>query len=826
MVGVLVWLAIDARRRWRSLLGLFLLLTFSGAVVLTSLAGAHRGHTALERLRADTLPVDALAVANIPGLDWTRIDALPYVVAHTHFVLGAAPRFEETVQHPGMDDNVDFLRDDTAWMRTIERPVVIRGRMLDPNRPDEAVVAGDYQAIFGYDVGDTLHLHLPSPQQADTGSTDEMSADDYKGPEIDVHIVGEVKSPWFVTSGPQNAGLVLSPTLMADYRANILGATGHGGWENDGFRLQHGEADIPRLRQDIARITGRSIDVWDYQASYDTYQSIDDHDAGFLAAFGLAALVAAVVLVGQAIGRYAASSTTELETARALGMSPSQVTLASSLNLAAVALLSGAASVGIAIYASRWFPVGYAAGVEPAPGVGVDWLVLPLGFLGIVGFATAAAVFSSRSAGGRADRKPTASRLATAAAAANAPVPVVAGIRFALETGSGRNAVPVRPALIASLVGVLGVISVSVLWYGVTDAASHPERFGQTYQAAGFLGYNGHDILPTGGLADTLAALPEVTAVNDSLTQVADLPHGRGSIQLYDWNPGAKPLATTVLSGRMPMAPDEVALGPSTLKADHLQVGDTVTLASGSRTRRLSIVGSVFTPTGPHNDYAEGGWIPDAGYHALFTDFKFHLIHVALAPAYRNDGGMAQLNKDLLARLPALRRAVAGMCGGSSDPSCGQAITGLTDLDITTNGTVQVLRGNQRLPLYLAAFLLVLAVGAIAHALATAVRRRSVDLAVLRAVGLTPGQSRWIVVVQACVLALFGLAFGVPLGVALGRTAWRWIAAFTPVQYLPPDPVLILLLVVPVALVVVNLLAALPARRAGRTQVATVLRAE
>ena len=139
---------------------------------------------------------------------------------------------------------------------------------------------------------------------------------------------------------------------------------------------------------------------------------------------------------------------------------------------------------------------------------------------------------------------------------------------------------------------------------------------------------------------------------------------------------------------------------------------------------------------------------------------------------------------------------------------------------------VAQLRDVQALPVALGVFLLLLALGAVGHALATAVRRRRVDVAVLRALGMTRWQSRGLVVTQASVLAIAGLLIGVPLGVALGRTIWRTVADYTPVEYVPPLALVALLLVGPLALVMANLLAAWPGHQAARLRIAQVLRAE
>ena len=119
-----------------------------------------------------------------------------------------------------------------------------------------------------------------------------------------------------------------------------------------------------------------------------------------------------------------------------------------------------------------------------------------------------------------------------------------------------------------------------------------------------------------------------------------------------------------------------------------------------------------------------------------------------------------------------------------------------------------------------------LAVGAIGHALSIAVRRRRHELAVLRALGLTRWQSRLVISTQATLLALIGLAFGIPLGIALGRILWHAAANMTPLAYNPPWALLTLLLIAPLALLAANLLAAWPARRAARLRTAHILRTE
>jgi ABC-type lipoprotein release transport system permease subunit len=139
---------------------------------------------------------------------------------------------------------------------------------------------------------------------------------------------------------------------------------------------------------------------------------------------------------------------------------------------------------------------------------------------------------------------------------------------------------------------------------------------------------------------------------------------------------------------------------------------------------------------------------------------------------------------------------------------------------------VLFLRRVRTLPIALAAFLVFLAIAALGHALVTAVRRRRHDLAILRALGFRPRQSAACIAWLATTVGVIGLVIGIPLGILAGRVAWRWVAERTPLVYVPPIATLAILLLIPCTLLVVNVLAALPARRASRLQAADVLRTE
>ncbi len=129
-------------------------------------------------------------------------------------------------------------------------------------------------------------------------------------------------------------------------------------------------------------------------------------------------------------------------------------------------------------------------------------------------------------------------------------------------------------------------------------------------------------------------------------------------------------------------------------------------------------------------------------------------------------------------------------------------------------------------PVTLAVGLAVGAVVALALSLVSSVRRRRRDLALLKALGFTPGQLTAAVSWQASVAAVVGVIVGVPVGIVIGRTLWTLFARGLDAVPDPSVPVVPIVLVALGALLFANLVAVLPGRVAGRTATASLLRTE
>jgi predicted lysophospholipase L1 biosynthesis ABC-type transport system permease subunit len=228
----------------------------------------------------------------------------------------------------------------------------------------------------------------------------------------------------------------------------------------------------------------------------------------------------------------------------------------------------------------------------------------------------------------------------------------------------------------------------------------------------------------------------------------------------------------------------------------------------GRSSKRLTIVGEALFPTDVHSGFTEGLWVEPETMAAVGPKNKVEqdeVVEEAAVVRWR-DG----IDHD--AALARLQRTVAKN-GRSVDPA-------EVPLELTN------LRRVRSVPTVLVLFLVVLAVSTLAHVLVTSIRRRRGEFAVLRSLGFTRRMTYEVVATQSTAVGLVGLAIGIPLGLALGRLGWTWVAGKVPLVYASPITLLIVVLTIPAALVITNLVAALPGRRAARLAPASVLRTE
>jgi hypothetical protein len=455
-------------------------------------------------------------------------------------------------------------------------------------------------------------------------------------------------------------------------------------------------------------------------------------------------------------------------------------------------------------------PIGVARRAELNPGVAVDWLVLAVGGLAIgVLVAVGAALPAWRAAGVRGHalgvidatvpRRP--SRAAAALAAAGVPPTAVIGVRLALEPGRGRIAVPVRAALAGAVAAVCAITAAAGFGASLTRLVRTPPAYGVAWDVAvgGFA--------PTAAaepVAGQLLANPEVAAVAALLGQSEVTVDGRlVPILAIEERKGA--LAPVVIEGREPLRPDEIALGSLTLRSLGRRVGDTVTLAAERRPARpLRVVGRVV--------------LNQPGCDCVITQGKGGIVHPDLFRDLAPEPELAHPSTFLVRldvgvdRDRAMARLQREFAGTMFSPR--------------PHADVRNLQRVADLPALLGALVVLVALGTVAHAVVTSVRRRRRDLAVLKALGLVRGQVAATIAWQATTFAVVALGLGVPLGIAVGRWAWQLTAAALGVASGPVVPLLAMGAVAIGMVLAVNLVAAVPGWAAGRMRPATALRSE
>jgi predicted lysophospholipase L1 biosynthesis ABC-type transport system permease subunit len=350
------------------------------------------------------------------------------------------------------------------------------------------------------------------------------------------------------------------------------------------------------------------------------------------------------------------------------------------------------------------------------------------------------------------------------------------------------------------VVGVLGVIGVLSINHALNDALAHPEWAGVTWDATVFS--QDQVSVPPNLVSAVQRLQPDavLARVDRALLPVNNVGVPTYSVRPIGDVPG-EPIALALVEGRAPRVAGEADIGPATARDLGVRVGDTVTV--GTAGARVRIVGEALYPQDVHQEFDEGFSLVPSQYDGI---------------AGRADNGQA-----LAVRFPpsVKDKSAAADAMGVKLGDVASEVDGPNVPPELSN-----LRNVRTMPLVLAIVLAALAVAALSYVLASSVRRRNREFAVLRTLGLSRRGARLVVLSQALVIGVIGLVLGVPLGVALGRTLWHLIADRVPMDTVSPIAVAAVVLTIPATLAVVAVLALAPAQRAARIKPAVILRAE
>jgi hypothetical protein len=388
------------------------------------------------------------------------------------------------------------------------------------------------------------------------------------------------------------------------------------------------------------------------------------------------------------------------------------------------------------------------------------------------------------------------------------PPSAAAGVRMAFEAGRGQTAVPVRSALIGSVVALATVVAAVSFAANLRHLVSTPRLYGWSWDV---LVDGQFGSFPGGQARALLTPIPGVASVAGG--DYGNVTIGGRAVAALGIDRLQGEVFPTVVEGRPPSGPDEIVLGTNTLQLAHRSVGQTVAVGGAAGVRPMRIVGRAVFPA-----LGRGGFPPTSlGQGAAMTasalappdlppdSYNFFLVRFT-AGADR-------------AAVSARVRAAAQAAGCPPGQDCGV-------FENRRPGEIGGYARVQWTPLVLAGLLAVLATCTMGHALVSSIRRRRRDLAVLKTLGFVRRQVSASVAWQATSLAVTALLFGVPLGLVAGRWGWTLFARQLGIGRGTVVPVAAVLVTIPAVLAVANLVAALPARAAARTRPALVLRTE
>ena len=778
MGGIGLLVRAETRRRWLALVLIGLLVGGVGAAVTASVAGARRSETAYDRLAERTGQPDATLVSFVDPGFLEEVISLPEVetVWRMRGVVGR-----------GLDlPTVNFLSVVAGPPRPdgLFEPLVEEGRLPADDAVGEVAVSQGLADSADVSVGDRVRLGMLTQEEFESFDEGFGLPD---GPTVDLEVVGTfmvggndsneqvgiLGSPAFAevaadAGGGDGAMFLLSdePGAVARFEAGVLAASEDFDLPPDAAEL--GAYDLRLAAEDRVRSQASALVV----------------SRGLLLV-GAAGLLIGLLGVAQTVQRHQTRSLGAQTVLGALGLDRRQRVLIALAPFALVtAPVAAVTTVAGAIALSPLLPIGSARSLEPSPGVEVNLAIIAAGVVATIALALFVVTVV---AGAMVRRPPPPPRAGVSLAARGAglglPLPVTIGGSLALDRGGSGTAVPVRAALAGGVLAVAAVVGSAAFAVSLDRLIDTPARYGSP-----------SDLLVADAqdeLFDQLQDDPDVEAVLETRGFDLVVEGTRRDASSAEVRKGS--IGFNYLSGRAPVGPAEIAVGPALASRLDVGIGDEVTLGESEE---ATVVGVVLARGDTGNSYSD----------SVIVDDEVREESAA--------GG-------------SYREALIRYRDGVDVDAVGEALGADWEVErIEPPVRIVDLAQIRNLPLVLAGAAAVLGVGLLAHALVVTVRRRGRDLALVRALGARPRETVASVLAMMAIIIVIGVAAGIPLGILAGNLAWRALADSLYVADDLAVPILVVLACLPIALLVGLLTAALPGRRASRLEVATQLREE
>jgi hypothetical protein len=751
-----------------------------------------------------------------------EIARLPHVrKVESAILLNAVPLFSKTGKigsngepSPGLPTNLNTIGSLNGEYFTMDRVAITKGHMANPNDPYDVVAQASQTRHLKIGQLFTFGLYTNAQEAAPGFTTAEQP---YRRVVVKVVGLGS-SSDEVVADTVDDSGSFLAlftPAFTRMFLKCCAKAT-----PDTAVQVSGGSRAVDEVENEISKLVPAKFGEVNFYVTSVTEAKAAralKPEAFALAMFGAIVGLAALIITGQTIGRLLGRVNAELAILRALGTSSGMMTGEVLLGVGGSIIMGALLAVAVDIGLSPIAPIGVVRSVYPDRGIAFDWTVLSLGVLALIivlGFVAGVMTYRQilRRHARRSDRsRQRGSYLAGWLAASGLPASALVGIGFSIDRRAGRNALPVRSAILAVALAVLVATTTITFGASLDHLVSRPSLYGWNWNYEILAGGGAGD-LPQHQIAGLLDHDPDVASWSG--VYFASLDLDGVLVPVLGATPGAT-VAPPMLSGHRFDAANQVVLGALTLAQLHKHVGDTVYVrVASTKPIPLRIVGTAVMP-------------------AIGANFSQHLemgtgamLSYKLIPTFERN--------TFNSSAPGPNAIFVRLRPGASGRSL-QKIASATSSTINDGVNVQSVQRPAEIinyrslgtaPALLAGTLAVGAVIAFGLALVSAVQRRRRELALLKTLGFTRRQLAAVVAWQSSVDVAIGAVGGVVAGIFVGRWLWELFARNIDVVPSPTVPVVSIVFIFVGALVLANLIAAVPGRIASRMNPATLFREE
>ena len=639
------------------------------------------------------------------------------------------------------------------------RPLVLEGRLAARDAPDEIVLTEHAVGRLGVGVGDELHLGAPGAEGIATSTVvgvvrivdDLLPVDNPTSPAF------HVRDGWMDAHADEVAPFMSVLVQTEDGRTEDVEAA-----MADAFGDRFLNSD-PFLPPDQQRINRQALDF----------------ESGALIAVSIASALAGAAVIAQVVARRSRTELDQAPALRAIGATERFLTGATLLRWLPVAIGAGVVAVVLVALSPAFGPFGVARRAPWSSDPRLDWVVVTAGVVLLPASVLLPALLTVR--------RRSATRPDVAGSVGRGVVGRVAST-FLRQSLGWRSVGSMATAVVVSAVALAGLMGMITVTSSLERVLAEPARFGAPY-----------DALVPGAIEPDLDVdgIDAAVIFTGTDVQIGDDSVWVQAVQPVEGLPSGSPVT---YEGRPPGAPDEVALGPVTLRDIGRSVGDTITIPDiDGEPLEYEIVG-----VAPITD----GYEHNVGLGGLFTPEGLERLDPT---AITNQG-------DIGVRVDPDRRTEALAALQQANPS---AFVPFPVPSTLTNAS-----RISDLPVFLAVGGAAVAAATFVHAFLLATRHRRRDLAVLRVLGMLRHQTFAVVTLMAGALAVLAAVLGGVLGLAAGGWGWQLVSEAFGLAPSAAHPILTLVAAPAAAVVVALVAASWPARRAANVRPARALRTD